>query len=80
MIDKYRMFNEVEDIRKIVKKDYEDLGIRLGMLEEKISQSVLHGDDLKAAKHLVKSITESRKIMERAIIALDRMLTPKVLA
>lgn len=80
MIDKYRMFSEVEDIRKIVRKDYEDLGIRLGMLEEKISQSVLHGDDLKAAKHLVKSITESRKIMERAISALDRMLTPKVLA
>lgn len=80
MLGKYRMFEEVKDIRMIVQKDYEDLGIRLSMLEEKISQSVLKDDDLKSAKQLVKSIMESRKIMERAMASIDKMLQPKVLA
>ena len=46
----------------------------MSMLEEKIRQSVLKDDELKAAKQLVKSINESRSIIRRSITALDKMI------
>ena len=74
MLGKYGMTNEVKDIRNIVQKDYEDLGIRMSILEEKIRQSTLKGDELKAAKQLEKSINESRTIIRRSVSALDKMI------
>lgn len=74
MLGKYNMRSEVEEITRIIQRDYDDYGTRLMILQEKIDNE-LTGDALKQGKEMVKSINESRRIMGKAIDALEKLLS-----
>lgn len=74
LIKKENRLDEVIQIRDMIKNDLDDLIVRMQITQERINDSDLDGDQLKSAKQIIKSLEESRKIIERSIDDFNKMI------